>query len=222
MKSLFFLVLTVTCFLPTHFWAQEVKVTDEVIQFSSGIHEAVVVTIPFGKREAVEAQLKSELKSWKGKLSITGDEYVVIQGRLKAMGDKRHDTHAKIIESVNEIKVAFAVDLGGKFVNRMDHPTEYKHIYERVRLFGNKASAASVQVDLDTDKKALKSLEKEEKKLEKEIASSKKDVENYQKKIVESEKKIQTKQTELTAKQAEIKTQNAQITDRKKTVKKLK
>jgi hypothetical protein len=222
MKALFLLIFGFVCLVPVHFWAQEVTMSDESVQFSTGNHEAVVVTIPFAKREVVEAQLKSELKSWKGKLSINGSEYQVIQGHSKALGEAKMDVYAKIIENGTEIKVAFAVDLGGKYVNKRDHPSHHKHVYDRAKSFGSKTASASIAKDMDADKKALKLMEKEEKKIEKEIDQSKKDIENYQKKIKESEKNIETKQTELTSKQEEIKAQNGQISERKKTAKRIK
>jgi hypothetical protein len=202
--------------------AQEVKLKDESVAFSVGNHEAIVAEIPFGKRAIVEKQLKSELKGWGGKLSVNGEEYKVGQGKMRIFGDKRFDGYAKIIETADAIKVAFAIDMGGKFMNSGDHPIEYKSIRERVRNFGAKTGGLSLEADLDADKKALKALEKEEKQIEKSIESAQKDIESYQKKIKQAEKDIETKKGELSSKQEEIKTQNGQISERKKTAKKIK
>lgn len=202
--------------------AQEVKLKDESVSFSAGSHHAIVAEIPFGKRAIVEKQLKSELKSWGGKVSVSGDEYKVLQGKMKVFGDKRFDGYAKIIETADAIKVAFAIDMGGKFMSSGDNPVEYKTIRERVRNFGAKTGGLSLDADLDADKKVLKSLEKEEKQIEKSIENSNKNIESYQKKIKEEQKNIETKNGELSAKQEEIKAQNLQITDRKKTAKKIK
>lgn len=202
--------------------AQEVKLKDESVSFSVGSHHAIVAEIPFGKRAIVEKQLKSELKGWGGKLVINGDEYKVVQGKMKVFGDKHFDGYAKIIETADAIHVAFAVDMGGKFMTSGEHPVEYKTIRERVRNFGTKTGGLSINADLDSDKKALKAMEKEEKQIEKSIESSKKDIENYQKKIKQAEKDIETQQAELSTKQEEIKAQNLVITERKKTAKKIK
>ncbi|WP_343634853.1 hypothetical protein [Fluviicola sp.] len=218
----FFLLIGLTAVFPVFSRAQEVKLKDESVTFSVGSHHAIVAEIPFGKRAIVEKQLKSELKGWGGKLLISGDEYKVVQGKMKVFGDKRFDGYAKIIETADAIKVAFAVDMGGKFMSAGDHPSEYKTIRERVRNFGAKTGGLSLDADLDADKKALKVLEKEEKQIEKSIESSNKDIESYQKKIKQAEKDIEAKKAELSIKQEEIKTQNLQITERKKTAKKIK
>lgn len=221
MRSFFLLIGFITA--STVFsCAQEVKLNDESVTFSSGNHHAIVAEIPFGKRAIVEKQLKSELKGWGGKVLINGDEYKVIQGKMKIFGDKRFDGYAKIIETADAIKVAFAVDMGGKYMSSGDNPIEYKTIRERVRNFGAKTGGLSLDADLDADKKALKALEKEEKQIEKSIESSNKNIESYQKKIKQEQKNIETKNAELSAKQEEIKTQNGQISERKKTAKKIK
>lgn len=221
MRSFFLLIGFVAVF-PGSFWGQEVVMSDESIPFSAGSHDAIVVEIPFAKREVIEKQLKSELKSWDGKLDITGDEYKVFQGKMKILGEKHFDGYAKIIETANGIKVAFAIDLGGKFMTSGEDPIEYKAIRERVRNFGTKTATIGIGVHVDSDKKVLKSLEKEEKKMEKSIESSTRDIENYQKKIKQAEKDIEAKKLELSSKQEEIRTQNQQISERKKTAKKIK
>ena len=202
--------------------AQEVKLNDEPVSFSVGSLPAIVTAIPYGKRQIVEKQLRSELKKWGGKLLITDDEYRVMQGKMKVFGDQRFEGYAKIIETTDEIKVAFAVDLGGKFMTNEEHPAEYNSIRERVRRFSTKTGGLSIRADLDSDKKALKALEKEEKKIEKSIESKTKDIESYRKKIQQAEKEIEIQQAALSAKQEEIKNQNLLITERKKTAKKIK
>ncbi len=82
MRSVLLFVGFVTLF-SNSFWAQEVIMNDEVVQFSSGSHDAIVAVIPFASREVIEKQLKSELKGWGGKLVISGEEYKVVQENLK-------------------------------------------------------------------------------------------------------------------------------------------
>lgn len=218
----FFLLIGFIAASTVFSFAQEVKLQDESVTFSSGSQPAIIAEIPFGKRAIVEKQLKSELKSWGGKLSVSGDEYKVVQGKMKIFGDTRFDGYAKIIETADAIQVAFAIDMGGKYMSSGDNPIEYKTIRERVRSFGAKTGGLSIKADLDADKKALKALEKEEKQIEKSIESAQKDIESYQKKIKQAEKDIETKKGELSSKQEEIKTQNGQITERKKNAKKIK
>lgn len=220
MRALF-LIVGFCCSFSVLF-GQEIKMTDESVSFSVGVKNAIVANIPFSKRAVVEKELKSELKSWKGKIVVNGDEYQVVQGKHKIFGESHVNVYAKIIETVDEIKVAFVIDKGGRFMTSEEDPVEYKTIWEKVKKFGAVSASSSIAMDVDSDKKMLKSLEKEEKKIKKEIDNSKKDIENYQKKIEQSQKNIDAKQTELSNKQEEIKAQNQQISDRKKTAKKIK
>jgi hypothetical protein len=209
-------------FFPNSFWAQDVIVNDEVVQFSSGSHDAIVTVIPFAKRDIIEKRLKSEMKSWGGKLIISGDEYKVVQGKMKIFGENHFDGYAKIIETAEDTKVAFVIDLGGRYMSSTEDPIEFKAIRERARNFGAKTATAGIGADVESDKKVLKSLEKEERKIEKSIESLNRDIESCQKKIKQAEKDIETKKIELSAKQEEIKTQSLQINERKKTAKKIK
>ena len=220
MRTLF-LIVGMCCSFSVLF-GQEVKMTDEAVSFSMGVKNAIVANIPFGKREAVEKQLKSELKSWKGKVVVVGDEYQVVQGKNKIFGESHVNVYAKIIETVDEIKVAFVVDKGGRFMTNIEDPVEYKAVWEKVKKFGASSASASIALAVDADSKILKSMEKEEKKIKSEIESSKKDIENSQKKIEQYQKKIDVKQQELTKKQEEIKAQNLQISNHKSNAKKIK
>ena len=207
---------------PNSFWAQEVIMNDEVVEFSSGSHDAIVVVIPFAKRDVIEKQLKEEMKKWGGKLIVSGDEYKVVQGKMKIFGENRIDGYAKIIETAEDTKVAFVVDLGVRYMTSAEDPIEYKEIRERAKNFGAKTATAAIGAGVDSDKKVLKSLEKEERKIEKSIESSNEDIESYQKKIKQAEKDIETKKAELSAKQEEIKNRSLLITEGKKTAKKIK
>ncbi|MDR0801599.1 hypothetical protein [Fluviicola sp.] len=217
----FVLIIGFCCSFSAALLGQEVRMTDESVSFSVGVKNAIVANIPFAKKAVVEKQLKSELKSWKGKMVVLGDEYQILQGKNKIFGESHVNVYAKIIETVDDIKVAFVVDKGGRFMTSEEDPAEYKATWEKVKKFGATSAAASINVDVNADKKVLKSMEKDEKKIKKSIESSKKSIENYQKKIDQSQKDIEAKQTELSNKQEEIKAQNQQISDRKKTAKKI-
>ena len=219
---LFRLFIGFLVLLPAFVSAQEVKLKDESVRFSNGSHHAIVTEIPFAKRDIVAKQLKSEMKGWGGKLIIAGDEYQVLQGKLKGFGDKRFDGYARIIESADGIQVAFAVDMGGKFMTNSEHPAEYRVIHDRASKFGSKSANLGIKADVAADKKSLKSLEKQEKEIEKSIEDSNKDIADYQKKIKEAQKNIETKNGELSAKQEEIKKQNLQLSDNRKKAKKIK
>lgn len=217
------LTLIAATLLTTWVVGQEVRTSNEKVSFSHGTYDAIVVTIPYANKDVVEKELKSEMKDWGGKYSSSKDEYTTKQSKLKAMGDKYFDGYAKIIESSgSDIKVAFAVDLGGAYLNSGDHSDQYKVIEDRVKKFGQKASKESVNGMIETETKALKKLNGEKEDLQKSIESSKKDIESYKKKISESEQKIKDDETATQKKEAEIATQSKKLEDVQGLLKKIK
>ncbi|MDR0801600.1 hypothetical protein [Fluviicola sp.] len=214
MKQLTLLVVAI--FLTTRVVSQEVKTSDEKVSFSQGTVDAVVVTIPYASKDVVEKGLKSEMKDWGGKYSNSKDEYSSKQAKMKAMGDKYFDGYAKIIESGSDnIKVAFAVDLGGVYLNSDNYPDQYKVIEDRAKKFGQTASKESVNGMIDVETKTLKKLNGEKEDLQK-------DIESYKKKISEAEQKIKGDESAIQKKEGEIEAQSKKLEEVQGLLKKIK
>jgi chromosome segregation ATPase len=205
------LIIIATLFLNFLTFAQDVKVTNESVQFNNGSHPAVVVTIPYANKELVEKALKGEMKDWGGKYDNSKGEFMAIQTSMKAMGDKYFDGYAKIIESGSEIRVAFAVDLGGAYMDSREHGAQWKVIEERAKKFAKNTSMKSVEDELVVAAKALKELESQQQDMESSIEDSKKDIETYKKKITEAENSIKENEQSIEKKKVEIATQEKLI-----------
>jgi hypothetical protein len=207
------LLLAATLLTATFSFAQEVKTSEESVSFSNGSHNAIVVTIPYANKEVVEKELKSEMKDWGGKHNSSKGEHTAIQASMKAMGSKPFDGYAKIIENGDVIKVAFAVDLGGAYMDSRQHGAQYKVIQERAKKFATKTATTGVENELAAEAKILKEMEKDKSDLEKSIESSKKDIEDYKKRIEEAEQKIKDNESALSKKGEEITIQTTKIGD---------
>lgn len=207
------IVLAATFFTAIFSFAQDIKVSEESVSFNNGSHNAVVVTVPYANRDVVEKELKSEMKDWGGKYSSTKGEHQAIQTTMKAMGDKHFDGYAKVIESGDQIKVAFAVDLGGAYLDSRQHSAQYKVIQEKAKKFAARAAEAGVENELAAEAKILKEMEKEKSDLEKSIEKSKSDIEDYKKRIAEEEQRIKDNEAALGKKGEEITTQTSKIAD---------
>lgn len=216
------LTLVVATLLTTWAMSQEVKTSNEKVSFSHGSFDAIVVTIPYANKEVVEKELKSEMKDWGGKYNSSKGEYTAKEAKMKAMGDKYFDGYAKIIESGSEIKVAFAVDLGGAYLNHREHGSQHHEIENRAKKFGQTASRESVNGMIELETKALKKLTGEKEDLLKDIEDSKKDIENYKKKIAEEEQKIKDNEAAAQKKEGEIGTQTTKLGEVEGLLKKIK
>lgn len=205
-------------------WAigQEVKTSNDKVSFSHGSFDAIVVNIPYGNKDVIEKELKSEMKDWGGKYNSSKGEYTAKEAKMKGMGDKYFDGYAKIIESGSDIKVAFAVDLGGAYMNHSEHKDQHNVIESRAKKFGQNASKESVNGMIEAETKTLKKLTGEKEDMLKEIEDSKKDIENYKKKISEEEQSIKDNEAASKKKEEEIGAQTTKLTETQGLLKKIK
>lgn len=201
---------------------QEVKTSNDKVSFSHGSFDAIVVTIPYGNKDVIEKELKSEMKDWGGKYNSSKGEYTAKEAKMKGMGDKYFDGYAKIIESGSEIKVAFAVDLGGAYMNQGEHKDQHKMIESRAKKFGQNASKESINGMIEAETKTLKKLTGEKEEMLKDIENSKKDIENYKKKIAEEEQKIKDNEAASEKKETEIGAQTTKVSETQGLLKKIK
>jgi hypothetical protein len=191
----------------------QVKATEEAITFSNGTHNAIVVTVPNGTLEGVNDELRSELKNWSGKFDEKKGEYTAIGASMKKMGDKPFDAYAKVIQNGTDVKVAFAIDLGGAYMTSSDHSAQYKVMLDKVKEFSTKATSTSINTILKAEEKILKSLSKEQSDFEKDIEKSQSEIEKAKKTIEEEEKKIVDNKAALEKKTAEVKAQEQKISE---------
>ncbi|MCC6702383.1 MAG: hypothetical protein IT221_12715 [Fluviicola sp.] len=216
------IVLISTLLISVFSQAQEVKISEENVEFLDGRHNAIVVSIPYANKDVIEDELKSEMKDWGGKYNNSKGVYTAIQASMKAMGDKKFDGYAKIIGEGENLKVAFAVDLGGAYLSKSNHSEQYKVIEKRVEDFGREAAKECVLKELEAESKILKSLEDDKSDLEKSIERSKNDIEDYKKKIEEAEKSISENESAVSTKTGEISKQAEKITEVEKKLKGIK
>lgn len=208
MKKLFLITSLVFSF---GLFAQEIKVSEESQTFTTGSKNCIVVNIPYGTADIVERQLKKELKDWNGKFETSKGEFIMIQGTSKFMGEKPFDAHAKILNENGNMRVAFAIDLGGAYLSSREHAVQYKAMSERIREFARETSLKCVEEELDAASKQLSDFEKEQRSLEKDQADYVKDIEDYKKKIAEAEQKIEKNKDEQAKKKEAIKLQMEKV-----------
>lgn len=217
MKLLFTLLLFTT-FSFAAIAQKEISIKEENYSYSVGSKNSFLVKIPDSKKELVEKELTSEMKSWGGKMSGKKGEYSTIQSAVKKMFEgKTFDSYVKVFQSGQDVMVAVAIDLGGAFLSSNQHPSQFNEMRERLHNFAVEAGKASLQSDVKTEEKILSTLKKEQKSLEKVRSTEEKNIESYKKKIAESEKKIEENKSLTDKKKAEIDAQDKKISEIKKT-----
>lgn len=198
-----------------------VSVSEENINFSVGSKNSIVVNIPHSNIDFVEKAIKKELKDWDGKYNSSKNEFTSVQAKLKEMGDKPFDVYAKIISSGDNIKVAFAIDLGGAFLSSDQHASQFKEMREIIRKFALQTAKDCVEEEYKAESRKLENLEKDQKDLEKEKESLLNSIDEYRKRITEAEKKIEENMTNQSTKKSEISNQSQKVKEieKKKNIK---
>jgi len=190
----------------------DVKITEEQQIFSVGSKNSIVVTIPYVKKEFVDKELKSELKSWKGKYSFSAGEHVSSQASLKVMGEKPFDAYARTFLSGDEIKITVAIDLGGSYMTSAEHSAQYNAMVNQLNAFAQRTIAGSYKEDLKAEKKMLVALEKEQKNVQKQNEKLQKSIDDYKKKIFEAESQMSKNAAAESEKKAAVEAQKAKVT----------
>ena len=129
-------------------------------------------------------------------------------GKLKDLGDKPFDVYAKVIEkNVKDCFIALSIDLGGAYLNSIDHPEKYKVIKSEMIKMALKISKSQINKDISREKDLLKDLEKQKKSLIKEEDKLVKQIKEYEKQIEQNKKRIEEIKNLKQTKSSEIKKQ---------------
>lgn len=207
------LLTTVALVATSTFFAQSgLGLREEIQNFSIGSKNALVLTIPHAKMDVLESELKSELKDWGGKYKSSKGEWTMMQGAPKFMDKKAFDAYVITTPGTDgSIKVSFAIDLGGAFLNGKEHPTQFTAMSKRLLEFGKKVASESVKEEVKMQEKALEVLEKDQKSLEKDKKELEESIEDYKKKIAEAETKIRENESLQSEKKTAISNQAEKI-----------
>ncbi len=204
-------------------FSQSITTSERNESFSVGNKNAIVVNVPYGNQEIVEKELKSELKDWGGKYNSSKNEQSTTQAQTKDMGDKHYDVYAKVMTANDgTVQVAFAVDLGGAYLNSREHSAQFNAMNARIKKFAARAASECIETEMDLENKVLKDLEKEQKNLEKEQSDYEKAIEDYKKKIEETQAKIEENKKNQETKKSEISVQQSKIGEVEKKKKSMK
>lgn len=225
MKS-YFLLFALSSFFTIAFntvWSQAIESSEENYSFTTGSQPAIIVTIPFADEKIAEKFLKAEMKDWGRDFDIDKGEFRSKQGTIKAMGGKAFDAYCHIFPGRDQsIKIAIAIDLGGAYMNKRDHKSQYEVMQDKMEKLAFKIAIESIEEELNREAKVLRKLEKEKEEHISNVASSKKNIEEYQERIKQAEQRIKENEEGTEKKKGEIEEQNKKIegiADRKKRLK---
>lgn len=204
--------------------AQEIKVKSGGEKFSTGHHDALVVTIYDAPKDEVMSAWKKKLNDFKDeKVKSSGNEIFGDNIVIKDWGNDPVDIYSVFEEEKGEktVKMAVAVDLGGAYLSQSGDKKKYKFMENLIKEFAVDITKDAIKKNVTIAEKALGKLESEEKSLEKENNSLKNDIEDYKKKISKAESDIKSNEEAQSKKKSEIEAQKKITNEVKEKLKKV-
>jgi len=156
----------------------------------NGTNNGYQITIPYGENKSISKELKSELKSWKGKVS-NKDFFFADDCKLKEIGKNTFDTYAKV-EDITKggVTVYVKVNLGGIYLNSKDHPGEFKIIEKKLYDFAVKAAKSIIEDEAKAEEKVMKGQESD-------LDDIKKEIDKQENAIVAADRAIEAAKEEI-------------------------
>ncbi len=166
------------------------QVMEGEANMSEGTNNALSIEIP------TEGNIKTFGKLWAKYMKQYGKtkrvrktkEYFSDNASIAGMSTNAVDVYAKIEGGL--IKVWF--DLGGAYLNSMDHPDGYATGEKILLKFALEVKSYLVNEELEAEQKRLKKMQSKLKKLQKRKATLEANIESWKQKIMEAEEEIGT------------------------------
>ncbi len=199
--------------------AQSISVKEGNEKFSTGSHDAVISTIYDSDFDHVIKEWKKVMKDFKNEKvkednnEVFGDNILVTD-----WGNNTADFYTKFEEDKKEktIKIAVAVDLGGKYLGHSGDKDKLKFVEKLVKEFAIKMTKEGMEENVKDAGKVLAKIEDKQKDLEKDNKNLKEDIENYKGKIKKAEEDTKKNEEDQVKKKAEIEAQKKVVDELKK------
>ncbi|MDD2634519.1 MAG: hypothetical protein PHW82_03370 [Bacteroidales bacterium] len=185
-------------FLTSALFSQKITVQETTAKMHKDNRSALTTMVYYSDAKAVEKELKSLLKSYKGKVKTSkgvlfGDDLII-----STISENTIDVYGTVKEFKNgDIEVNVAFDLGGAYLTSATHPTQYVRASEIVKNFAFNLTEQAFSEIVKSEEKELDKFTKDYEK----VVSSKEDLEqenkDYKKQIEKNEKDIEKLSKEI-------------------------
>ncbi len=199
------LALAILFIAPQIFAQDPIKIEERNEKFSVGMKNSLVSNVPLGTKEFIEDLIKSEVKKFKGKVKHD-EEFFIEQATKTTVTEKPVDVYIKIISIAGgKVELAWAINLGGAYLNKAEHPDMYRKAEQRIYDIVKNISTKAVDEEVKEEEGKLKEMEKELEKLQKDKEKLEKDIEKSNENIESYKSEIKVNEASQEGKKAEIK-----------------
>lgn len=167
------------------------EIVEQERTMSKGLHNGFYLEIPGAERKQAQNIWKDYLKEFAKKVKDKNDEYYTEEARVPLInGNGALTIYAEIKEGRGQSTLYTWVDLGGAYLNSIDHQTQYEGLVQFLEDYFYLVRKDVVKEELEDAEDVLKDIQKELDKLKDKNEDYHKDIEDAQKKIREAEDKI--------------------------------
>jgi len=184
-------LILIAMFLTIAMFSQKITVQETTAKFHKDNRNALSVMVHYSDAKTVEKELKSLLKSYKGKVKtkkgvIFGDDLII-----STISENTIDVYATAKEFKNgEVEVNVSFDLGGAYLTSNTHPEQYARASDIVKNFAFGLTEQAFAEIVKNEEKELDKANKEYKKVVQNKEDLEKDNKDYKKQIEKNEKEI--------------------------------
>ncbi len=190
MKKLCFLIVLVFL-VKVSFSQKKIEVNDGTSNIGGGNNPVLEVLIYEGDDKIIEKEWKSLMKSFKAKVSMK-KEIFADDATIPSISDNTIDIYATIEKSGDYYKLTVGFNLGGAYLSKSLHSSQYKVASKLIYDFAVDVSKKAVEEQMKQAEKELKDMEKTHERLVRDNENLHKDIENYKAKITQAESDIET------------------------------
>ncbi|MEI7596047.1 MAG: hypothetical protein WCK02_09885 [Bacteroidota bacterium] len=202
MRKLFVLFILLSC---TTVFAQKMRVTDERTDINGAKQDVLYVLIPEADKDLVEKEWRRLMKSFDAKVS-SKKEIFADNALIKSMSVNTVDVYAVIEETKEGVKLYVGYDLGGIFLNKKMHSSEYSVAEKMIEDFAKNVAIAALEEKISDEEKKLRNVNGKQSDLVKDKDRLKSNIEKWKNDISDAESKIiqNDKDQETTKKEIEV------------------
>ena len=192
---------------------------------STGIHEAIVITIPGLDDKTVGdlwVDFTKDFYDTRTKYDRRTKQYFSDDVDAAAIGKgNTFDMYASLEERGDDTELSLWIDLGGAYMSAREHSDRHLEAEKMLLRFGLEAAKESVRIEIKAQEKALDDLKRDLKGLENDKDRLEREIEKAREAIARAEKELGENADEQRDKNAEIKAQEELIEATKRKLKDL-
>jgi len=201
----------------TLFSQKKIEVKSGSEKFSVGNVDVLITDVYEADVKSIRKAWKKLLKNYSGSVKMKS-EIFADDVLIKSMSNNTVDIYTKIEEKKGKpedgkiVTITCAVDLGGAYLSKSQHPDKFKTFKEILRKFVVEVSKEAVRDEINEQEKIFSGMEKKQEELVSDNEKMHKEIEEYKQKIKDNEKAIEQNVKDQEAQKKTIDEQKVIIT----------